>query len=172
MDWKLMITKMVMVKSQISEADKDKIWPYNFPKVAATDADVQKLKETVKDEIPQNYIDFLKTANGWKAFFQFNDLLGTSDLLNSQYKDILQQEFYELEEAYIDGVSKEDLLPIAVNPFDRDLFFIVLSKGKLFGQVIWFAGEEVERFKDFQEFFASMLAYNERELCKLKGLPV
>ncbi len=172
MDWKLLITKMVMVKSQISEADKDKIWPYNFPRVAASDLEIKEFKATIKKDIPDDYLSFLRAANGWKTFFQFNDLLGTRDLITNEYKEILDQEFYSLPEAVIDGVAKSELLPIAVNLFDRDIFFIILSKGELYGKVIWFAGEEIERFSDFQEFFTSMIAYNERELRKLKGLPV
>jgi hypothetical protein len=36
------------------------------------------------------------------------------------------------------------------------------------GVVIWFAGEEIDRFFDFDEFFLAMVEYNRRELEDMK----
>ena len=172
MDWKLLVTQMVMVKSQIFEADKEKLWPYNFPNVAASERQIQRMKKKIGKDLPVDYVDFLKTANGWKGFFQNNDLIGTEDFDESKYVMLANEEFFSLDEAVVEGIKKEELFLVGINLTDRDLFFLVLSDNEKKGEVVWFAGEEVERFKNFSDFFASMIAYNKRELHKLKGEPV
>ena len=51
------------------------------------------------------------------------------------------------------GVLRHELLPIAVSKFDRDLFVLCLPSSSRPGEIIWFAGEEIDRFENFDEYF-------------------
>ena len=55
---------------------------------------------------------------------------------------------------------KEDLFPIAVSRDDLDLFVMVLKKGNRYGEIIWLAGGEIDRYESFTEFFKAMIEYN------------
>lgn len=167
-NWKLLITHLVSIKSQIDDLDKNRIWRYHLPNVAASQSQIDQLTRKLNRAIPEEYLDFLKTANGWKCFLQDIDLLGTEDRFGEKYIATLNAEFFDLGEAQIAGIDKNNLLPIAVNISDRDLFFIVLAPQERFGEVIWFAGDIIESFPNFTEYFQSMIVYNERELRKLK----
>ncbi|MFL2443764.1 SMI1/KNR4 family protein, partial [Bacillus thuringiensis serovar israelensis] len=37
------------------------------------------------------------------------------------------------------------------------------------GEIIWFAGEEIDRFENFDEYFLAMIDYNREEILALKG---
>ena len=41
-----------------------------------------------------------------------------------------------------------------------DLFVMVLKKGERFGEVIWFAGGQIDKYESFTEFFLAMIEYN------------
>ena len=54
------------------------------------------------------------------------------------------------------------LLPIGANHESYDLYLMVLdNNSEYYGQVIWVAGEEVERYDDFEKFFNSLIKGNE-----------
>ena len=55
---------------------------------------------------------------------------------------------------------KDYLFPIAVSRDDMDLFVMVLKKGERFGEVIWFAGGQIDKYESFTEFFLAMIEYN------------
>ena len=38
--------------------------------------------------------------------------------------------------------------------------FVVLAEGENYGQIVWLAGGEIDRFSSFIEFFDSMMEYN------------
>ena len=63
-----------------------------------------------------------------------------------------------------DQISPGDVLPLAVAKYDRNVFAIVKPPHDLSGQVIWFSGEIVERFVNFDEFFLAMVDYNRLQL--------
>ena len=66
------------------------------------------------------------------------------------------------------GVVRQELLPIAVTEFDKDLFVLCLPNSSRPGEIIWFAGEEIDRFKNFDEYFLAMVDYNREEILALK----
>lgn len=169
MDWRILIAKNALLKSKINEADINRVWSYHLPSLAATQEQVERFQEKIRRKVPEEYLSFLKCANGWKGFFQNNDLLGTADTFSKDCMDLLNSEFYNLRDVSIDNISKSDLFPIGVNYTDKDIFFLVLSQNEYYGKVIWFAGEEIQRFENFSDFFSSMIAYNERELAKLEA---
>ena len=62
------------------------------------------------------------------------------------------------------AVKRTDLLPISATRLDKDLFVITRPPSPNPGSVIWFAGEEVERFVTFDEFFLAMVEYSRRDV--------
>ena len=67
-------------------------------------------------------------------------------------------------------VRREDLLPMAA-PVDRHLFVMTRKSAPQPGAVIWFDGDEVDRFPSFDEFFLAMMDYNRNEIEALRGSP-
>lgn len=68
------------------------------------------------------------------------------------------------------GFLRDQLLPIAATSTDKDLFVITKPASPNPGIVIWFAGDEIDRFESFTEFFLAMIDYNREELKYFKSL--
>jgi len=62
------------------------------------------------------------------------------------------------------GLLRDELVPIAASDVDLDIFFISKNKSVGEGEVIWFAGQEIQRFRGFEDFFLTMVDYNLEEL--------
>ncbi len=92
------------------------------------------------------------------------DLFGTKDFEaeNMSLAKMLLNTELEYDESLND--IKEYLFPIAVSRTDKDLFVMVLTEGREYGQIIWLAGGEIERFLSFSDFFEAMIEYNKEEL--------
>ncbi|MFK7207744.1 hypothetical protein ABB017_17330, partial [Acinetobacter baumannii] len=92
------------------------------------------------------------------------DLIGGK---NMQYAlDLLDM----IDEKYFlkKGFCRNDLMPIAATLIDKDIFLIGKRNSSIAGKVIWYAGEEIEIFEKFNEFFLAMVDYNIDELNDLK----
>ena len=50
-EWELEISKLVVVKQAIAEADTNSLWPHHFPRIGAEEQDVSKLRKLVSNEI-------------------------------------------------------------------------------------------------------------------------
>ncbi len=162
--YKSVVVKIIEIKSKINELDTQNIWKYTFPKVAASKMQIDEYEIQVKYKLPEPYRDFLLVANGWDAFFQYNDLLGVDYMKNEEYYKIAKETFFDLAEAQIEGYNKADLVPIAVNKFDKDIFLMDKSNTNNNGKILWFAGELIEEWDSFKEFILSMIMYNQRIL--------
>jgi len=97
------------------------------------------------------------------------DLFGTKDLIGGERHEMGQFVFSCLEDDVLKSskLARGDLLPIAVTKFDRDLFLLGRPNSPVAGAVFWFAGEEIDRFSNFDEYFLSMMEYNKRTLERL-----
>lgn len=158
------IVILLNVRNKLMEADKQGLWEYHFPEAAATHEGVMEIQRKLNLTLSEEYKNFLLCANGWKCFFQMVDLFGTNELISDKME--YAREMLSIEMEYDSELQelKNCLLPIAMSEDDRDLFVMVLAEGERFGEVIWLAGGEIERFKSFMEFFESMIKYNEREV--------
>jgi hypothetical protein len=65
-------------------------------------------------------------------------------------------------------LNKEDLLPIGSTSLDLDIFFITKPFSEHPGEIIWFAGQEIDRFPNFDEFYLAMVDYNRAEVEDLR----
>ncbi len=155
--WKNRIEEMQAIRDELCQADREQMWEYYHPEEAAERSEIMSVQEKLQINLSQEYIDFLLCANGWKCFYQLVDLFGTKDFdseIMSYARTLLNA---ELED-------NKHLFPIAVSRTDKDLFVMVLETGSEYGQVIWLAGGEIERFDSFGEFFEAMIEYNREEL--------
>ncbi|MDV4340350.1 hypothetical protein MSG81_11880 [Acinetobacter baumannii] len=62
---------------------------------------------------------------------------------------------HQIDEKYFlkKGFCRNDLMPIAATLIDKDIFLIGKRNSSIAGKVIWYAGEEIEIFEKFNEFF-------------------
>ena len=77
----------------------------------------------------------------------------------------------ELEDGVLvdSGYRRDQLLPIACSSVNLDLFVITRLASRSPGTVIWYNGREIDRYKDFDEFFLAMMEYNRLEAEDLKA---
>lgn len=170
-DWKRRIVEMVAIKQEMRVADRRCLWHYHLPRVAATESQLLAAEKTLGEPIDQCFRRFLGFANGWPAFYQTVDLFGAGDLIGGELFECGQRMLGYLHEVALaeSGFSREDLMPIAATPVDLDLFVMVRPSRPKSGTVVWFAGGEIDRFSNFDEFFASMVAYNRIGLSRLRS---
>lgn len=165
--WRDRIVAMVYVKQELMKLDVNGIWPHYLPELAASEETLRKTEDHLGFRIDQDYREFLKMANGWKGFLQTVDLFGTEEFSGSSTIQYAQSLLNFVEDGVIKstGFSREELLPIAATKYDKDLFVMALPTSHAPGIVIWLAGEEVDRYSNFTEYFLAMIEYN-RQLAK------
>lgn len=161
-EWRDRIVAMIYVKQEIMKLDVEQIWPHHLPEMAASEEALKKTEENLGFKINQDYREFLKMANGWKGFLQTVHLFGTQDLLGSQIMQYAQSLLGYVEDDVIKstGFLREELLPIAATKYDKDLFVMTLPNSQKPGTIIWLAGEEIDRYANFTEYFLAMIEYN------------
>lgn len=166
-DWKKEISILVYVKQVISDLDINHLWQYHLPAVATTKEEIKKLEEYLGFQLDSKYVEFLLYANGWKSFYQSVDLFGTYDLLGSESMQNARRMLNSIDDIVMNesGLLKDDLLPIAATSMDSDIFLISKFKPE---EIIWFSGQEIDRFPNFNEFFLAMVDYNRAEVEDLK----
>ncbi len=162
--WMVRIVRMLEVRNRMYAADKEQLWEYYYPEVAAKIEDVESLQKRLNIRLNPDYVDFLLRADGWKRFYQDVDLFGTKDF-DTEIMEYAQQ-LLNVELEYHDSLRqiKDYLIPVAVSRTDKDLFVMVLTEGEDFGKIVWLAGGEIDRFSSFVEFFDSMMEYNRLDL--------
>ncbi|MEC2075840.1 SMI1/KNR4 family protein [Metabacillus fastidiosus] len=169
-NWKDNITTMVLVKQELMKQDLEHIWPHNFPEVGANEEQILVVEKELGYNFDPMFRDFLKYANGWKGFYQTVNLFGTEQLKKSTVMDYAKTLLNAIDEDVLkeSGFSTDELLPIAATESDKDLFVLCLPNSSTPGAIIWFAGEEIDRFKNFNEYFLAMIDYNREEILALK----
>jgi hypothetical protein len=165
-EWKNNIATMVYVKQRLMKLDTGGMWSHHFPEVAATEGQIKSVEEKLGYTLDTSYRTFLMHANGWKAFYQTVDLFGTNELIDSAIMKYAKGLLDTIEDDVIkaSGFLREQLLPIATTRFDKDLFVITSPESHVPGIVIWFAGEEIDRFSSFNEYYLTMIDYNRAEI--------
>ena len=172
MNWVQEIAKLIYVKQVLADVDSTKLWPHNLPSVAASADQIDAVEKTLGFSLDRKYADFLLHADGWCGFYQTVDLFGTSDLLGSQKMGAAMELVQAIDDDVLSaaGVQRGELQPIAATTVDRDLFVLTLPDSKTPGNVLWFAGELIDKFPDFEEFFLAMMDYNRAEVARFQAL--
>jgi SMI1-KNR4 cell-wall len=171
MNWKDRIAALILVKQELMRQDVERIWPYHFPEVGATEKSLQDLEEELGYKLDFTYRSFLQHANGWKGFYQTVDLFGTEQLKDPTKNEYAERLLTAIDDLVLKGscVIRSELLPIAATEYDKDLFVLCLPNSAKPGEILWFAGEEIDRFENFVEFFLAMTEYNREEILALRG---
>ena len=121
-------------------------------------------------ELDPMYRAFLAQANGWVGFFQRNDLFGTSDLVGGVRHEGATTLLMSIENiSEITDYEPGELLPIAVSQSDIDIFVLTKPCSKSPGKVLWLAGELIDTFPNFDEYYLAMVDYNRREIQRFEG---
>jgi hypothetical protein len=161
--WPELIGFMGRLRQDLAQV-KPEIYPLTPPYLAAVPDALDAVENELGFPLDALHRDFLGFADGWVEFYRDVYLLGTSDLRGGQAMSYAQQ----LLDVYYDEGSlppgypaKDELLPIAVGTESIDLFVVWLAGPTTAGghPVVWLAGEEVERFANFREFFLSVYQY-------------
>lgn len=171
MNWAEEISTLVYVKQVLAECDQEGVWPHHLPAVAATAEQVAAVEIALGFPLDISYANFLRHANGWRGFYQTVDLFGTDDLLGSRRQSAAEA-LSLIDHGVIETqrVDFEDMVPIATSKVDRDLFVLLSSRSKRAGEILWFAGELIESFSSFGEFFLAMIDYNRAEVEHFKNV--
>lgn len=166
--WRDRIAVMCIVREEIQRSDTAGLWQYHYPEAPATEAQVEAAEARLGYKLDPSYRDFLRCANGWKCVMQSVSLFGTADLMGSELMryamnllDVMDDTFPLVESS---GFTKAELLPIAATPEDQDLHVITKPGMDQAGMVIWFVGQEIERYPNFEEYFLAMVDYNRLEI--------
>jgi hypothetical protein len=165
--WKDNIAILFLVQEEVRRWDKLGLWQYYYPELAATEGQLAAAEEHLGHSIDKNYRDFLLCANGWRGFTQSVNLFGTGDLMGSELMDYAMMMLGILDDENVlkdSGFTKSELLPIAATFSDSELHVITRPTSRQPGAVIWFDGEEMDRFPNFEEYFLTMTDYNRLEI--------
>lgn len=169
-NWEKEIGTAYRVKEHMMKIDITGLWPYHLPEVGATPGEILAVEALLQEPLPQPYKEFLMAANGWLAFYQAVDLFGTKDLFKSprfQRAEHLLATVADFEA--ICGLKPEEVFPIAVSQDAIDVFLIARISSKNPGAVFWIAGQLIDEFPDFAEFFLSMVDYNREEIADFEA---
>lgn len=169
-DWKREIVRLALVHQQIRDLDIKHVWNHALPNVAASEGELLEVERALGCPLDPKFRAFLSYANGWDCFYQHVDLFGTKDLIGGPRANEARRslEILEAEGVFRGiGLSRRELLPIAVSRSDIDMFLLVLPAGRGAGGIIWCAGDVVEQFDDFERFFLAMIDYNRAEIAYL-----
>jgi hypothetical protein len=169
-EWRSRIVELVLVKQALAEADRKALWAHHLPSVAATDAQLLAVEARLGESLQPSYREFLALAGGWRGFMQTIDLFGPEDFLGSQRWRRAQELLGYLDDDILSsmGFRREEVFPIAVSGIEIDLFLMGRRSSEIPGVVVWLAGDEIDRFNSFDDFYAAMVDYNRREIEMLR----
>ena len=170
MDWKSELVISHLVKQKIAEVDVDQLWENTLPEVAASEAQLHALEQSLDHPLDPQYRAFLSHANGWRAFMQYIDVFGVGDFEGGSRAERANELIASLEPIEpICGFSRKDLMPIAVSSLDIDVILMTRPHSLTPGKIFWFAGGLIDSFTGFDDWFLAMVDYNRQEYQRLVG---
>ena len=174
MDWRLDIVTAVTVDQALMRVDVDGLWEYSLPELRASEQEIADAEKRLGFRLPEQYRSFLQYANGWQYFYQDVNIFGTGELLAGELHD-QAEELLEVAKEVLPPLDYDldCFFPIAASMTQIDLFVIGKVGSPWEGQVIWIAGDIIDEYESFLEYFRSMVAYNKleaEELAKEHGI--
>ncbi len=154
-NWKKEIAVAYLVREKVKEADTKGVFKYHLPALAATESDLLEAEKKIGERLSEPYREFLKCANGWRSVLQNIDLFGSE---NFEFAEELLDTLNDVR--LVVECSRNELLPIGVSRLDGDVIAMSRSCSSKSGKVFWLAGQLVDEFPNFQEFFLAMVDYN------------
>lgn len=175
-DWHELVSRAEQVNLAISEADVNRTWLYGGPSPGADPAELATLDAVLGGPLAPDYQQFLTISNGWDGFYSDVDLFGCADFPFSPPLAFVWMMIDAIEEGSGGLVSYpwSSWIPIGVSREECDFFLLQRPLGnEPGGAVVWLsAGQEVERYDTFAEFFEAMIAFNEANLAEVRTDPL
>jgi len=171
MDWQTEIAVGALVQARIEELDHGRLWERHLPTIAASDLEIAAVERQITWPLDARYKEFLRYANGWRHLYQTVDLFGTAELGGGPLMDSARRQLEAVGGDLFQlatGVSIGSVMPIAASAEQRDLFLIETANSSNPGSVIWFSGQQIERYENFDEYFLAMIDYNRLEIATLE----
>nr|WP_051126378.1 SMI1/KNR4 family protein [Pandoraea sp. SD6-2] len=157
-----------LVKQKIAEVDVAHLWENTLPELAASEDQLQSLEARMGYALDLRHREFLLHANGWRAFMQHIDVFGADDLEGGPRATRAVALIESLEPLKpLCGFDRRDVLPIAVSSDDIDVMVMARPHTATPGKVLWLAGELIDVFSGFEEWFLAMVDYNRQEYQRL-----
>ena len=155
-----------LLKQKLDAVDKAHLWEYCLPRIAATEDELAAVEARIGEALDPIYREFLSYAGGWPAFFHDADLFGPEDFLGGAHFHHATEMLGFVDERVLSsaGFRRDELIPIAASREDLDLFVITRRTTSTPGIVIWLADSEIDRFRNFDEFFAAMVDYHRLDI--------
>ena len=174
MDWRLDIVTAVAVHQACMRVDVDRLWEYSLSELRASEQEIADAEKRLGFRLPEQYRSFLHYTNGWQYFYQDVNIFGTGELLAGELHDEAE-ELLEVAKEVLPPLEYDldCFFPIAASMTQIDLFVIGKVGSPWEGQVIWIAGDIIDEYESFLEYFRSMVAYNKlgaEELAKEHGI--
>ena len=164
-NWKKEILTMAKVKEELYQVDKKKLWSWHLPEVAATESQINEIESHLCCPLDSQHKAFLKHSNGWESFYHDVDLFGIEELASGdKHNKAIELIEIVLESCPDEKFMLDEVFPIAVSKDDIDIFTINNSNSISPGIVSWFAGYRIDTFTNFEEYFMSMIEYNQLEI--------
>lgn len=162
---------MIIVKERIDELDAEHLADYTVPRVKAGQAVIAAVEQAHGGErLPNEYRNFLLHANGWRCFYFLMTLFGLPELEGEGDGAVGAKllKVYD-DEGVLEnlGLTTNDVIVAGAGAGSRDLFLLVREGRPNAGQVSWLDGEEIDRYVDFADFFASVIEHHRLRLQKL-----
>lgn len=170
-DWPTNIVELVRLKERIASLDVDRIFPYTIPAVAAPSGRVDAYEEHTGLVLDRGHRSFLEAADGWRAFFETQDLLSVEQLAAGEHRDVFTAWIDSAPpQALAEGYSSATLLPIAVD-LDMPLFAAMpVVDGRVVSQVLSLDPSGIiNGFVSFEDYFDSTIAYTRLNLADFES---
>jgi len=168
-DWNSAIEHTVRAKRLAEEYDRAGLARFAPPRPPADPQQLRSAIDRRAGALDEQYVEFLRHADGWPGLLHSFGLFGTSELLGEEFDGALELISYLESDVLRDAmVVEEDLCPIGWSPVAIDVFVTVTSAPEP-RPVIWFAGLEVERFETFEGFFRYMTDSNVKLARRLRS---
>lgn len=167
-----MIAQMVEKKNLLSSLDKEGLYRCLPPNPPATEAEIAEAESRIGEPLAPEYRDFLKHAAGWSGIVHHVDLFGPSELgAGPLFEKGVERVGWMMEFEVLEavGFKPDDLLPIAAPEDSIDVYTLVRRSSAHAGTVIWFRGDEIERYDDFHAYFKAMIGYNEAAIARAQA---
>ncbi|MBV9139728.1 MAG: hypothetical protein JO115_02200 [Pseudonocardiales bacterium] len=169
LSWPELIGFMAQLRMQLEQV-KPRVYPMTAPHVGANPEQLVRAEQRLRHPLDPVYWEFLTYANGWPDYFQDVRLLGTEELGRGQLWDrgqqLLNTYFEDGPASPPDFPPRTDLELIAVGTETIDIHVLWITGPVTDGghPILWLAGEEIDRWANFHEYFRSIYAYLERAL--------
>jgi len=170
-DWPTKIVELLRVKQEIQRLDIEGFFPYTFPAVGAPPELLAKYEAGTELLLDPVHRSFLAAANGWKAFFETQDLLSVEQLAAGEHRDVFTEWIDSAPpQARKQGFTSATLLPIAAD-LEMPFFAAMPVVGEqVTPQVLLLDPTGIlETFENFGQYFDSVISDTQSNLADFRA---